>query len=95
MPEIMQYRIHTAFTPKPISCSAKHTLAPVVAIVDTSGVMADFFFVLFLVVDGIVTMKTIVTHFTVIFEATMIIVSRRRTIVSRMISQCKNNPRCK
>ena len=50
------------------------------------GVAAEFFVELFLVVDGIVTMITIVTPFTVIFKAAMIIVSRRRIIVLRMIN---------
>ena len=40
------------------------------------GVAAEFFVELFLVVDGIVTMITIVTPFTVIFKATMIRVLR-------------------
>ena len=42
------------------------------------GVAADFFFVLFLVVEGIIKTKMIVTPFAVVFEATMIIVLRRR-----------------
>ena len=52
-----------------------------------SGVAEDFFLVMFLVVDGIVTTKTIVTPFSVIFEAMMtIFLRRRRIIVSRMIN---------